>query len=306
MRRFRSKWSKALAGAFVLSLVAVGRDAAACCTAPSTTGAFRLATHEKGLVGVEARGQAGYGTFTRGGSFAPAPAGTHDLVLEQRLFATLRAFRRGQLTLTLPMVETMRGAPGASSAGGGIGDVRLGGRWDFTYAGGKGWPGIAALAGGSAPTGRAPEQASDALGAGATGTGMFEGWGGLAIEQERGDWLFGGSAIVALRTARDVGGSRFSPGPRATGSLFVSHSWQSGIAAALVGSFSFEGNVVVDGVSASGTSRRITLLTAVLQLPVGDDARFVGSAFFHPPIGALGASEPASGGISLSIVRPWS
>src|SRR5690606_4396310 len=91
-------------------------EAQACCVAPSTTGLGRLATHESMLAGGEARGAAMYGSFAPDGRFAGKSAGSHDVVLEQSIFASMRFLGRGQGTVAVPFVETLRGSGGAASA----------------------------------------------------------------------------------------------------------------------------------------------------------------------------------------------
>ena len=108
--------------------------AQACCVAPSTTGLGRLAPYETTLAGLEARGSATYGTFDAAGTFRGSPRGSHEVGLEQNLFASARFLARGQGTVTVPFVETLRGSGGATSTGGGLGDVRAALRWDAIHA----------------------------------------------------------------------------------------------------------------------------------------------------------------------------
>lgn len=280
--------------------------AQACCVAPSATGLGRLAMHESALAGIEARGTGGYGSFDAGGRFVGAPGGTHDVGLEQDLFASMRFLSRAQGTIAVPFVETFRGASGGSSSGGGLGDVRGSVRWDpieadeATLA-----PGLAVLAGIIAPTGTPPERAADALGAGATGTGTTQGWGGLAIEEISGPWLAALNGIVTLRADRNVGGTRSSLPPRFSTGLVGAHAWTSGFVLSAAASWAYEADASLDGKTVPGTSRRSLQLALGGQIPLGRGARLVASAFATPPIPAISAGDSATAGLSIATIVPW-
>lgn len=281
--------------------------AQACCIAPGAAGAARLAPHETMLVGVDARAQSPLGTFDPAGRFRSAPAGARELTLEQNVFGTVRVLSRGQLTLTVPFVQTLRSAGTTSAAGGGLGDVRLGGRWDLVDADdARPAPGVAVIAGAAAPTGTPPERASDALAAGATGAGAAQGWGGLSLEQAWGPWLALATGTVTFRAEREVGTTRSALPPRFSGGLLGAHAWKSGVALAAGASYAVEGRATVDGATVPGTARRALTVTVGLQIPAGDFGRFVGSVFAVPPLPAVNAGEAAPVGMSLALIRPWS
>jgi hypothetical protein len=281
--------------------------AQACCVAPSTTGLGRLAMYETLLTGVEARGAAAYGSFDPDGRFRGAPRGTHDVTLEQNLFVTARLLSRGQGTVTLPFVETLRGGGGASSAGGGLGDVRLALRWDLVRSeDARPWPGVAVLAGVAMPTGVAPEKAERALATDATGTGTTQAWAGAAFEETRGPWLFMASGVVTVRADRTLDGVTCSLPPRFAAGLAVAHAWTSGFVVSFGGSYAAEGDASIGGARVPDTSRRTLQLTGAMQAPLGNGARLVLSTFVTPPIGVITAGEGASTGLSLAVIVPWS
>lgn len=307
MRRRRSKCAEV---ALALATLLAGERAAraqACCVAPSTTGLGRLAPYETTLAGIEARGAATYGSFDPQGRLRGAPRGTHDVALEQNLFASMRFLARGQGTVTVPFVETLRASGGGSSAGGGLGDVRLAARWDAVYSeDARPWPGVALLAGVSMPTGVAPERATNALATDATGTGTTQGWAGAAFEETRGPWLVAASGIVTVRAERDIAGVRSSLPPRFVAGLVGARAWTSGFVLSLGGAYSIEGDASLDGAKIPSSARRALQATTSLQVPLWSGARLVVAAFVTPPIAGFTAGEGATGGLSLALVVPWS
>lgn len=310
MRPRRSTFVEAAAALAVGFAIPRAAFAQACCVAPSTTGLGRLATYEDAVVGLEARSTVGSGSFDRDGGVRSSPRGAHDLGFEQNLFATGRWLSRGQATLTVPFVETARGANGVSSVGGGFGDVRVALRWDALYANeSAAVPGLAVLAGVVLPTGIAPERARGPLGVGATGTGAVQGWGGVAFEKTSGSWLAAFAGLVTLRAPRDVGeaggvgGATSALPPRWSASLVGAHVWESGFVVSAGSGFAYEGDASMAGRSVPGTSRRSLQLNVGVQVPLGR-ARFVGSAFGTPPLPAVGAGELATAGLSLAVVVP--
>ena len=292
-----------------LALVVAGERSAhaqACCVAPGAAGVARLGQHETALAGADARAEATGGSFDRDGRFSRTPAGTHDVSLGQSIFATVRVLERGQLTLTVPFVETMRAADQVATSGGGLGDIRGNVRWDLvrredTYP----WPGVALLGGLVAPTGTAPESASDPLAAGATGTGATQASGGVALEQTHGPWLAGWNGTVTWRAERHVGSVTSSLAPLWATGVVGAYAWTNGAALSLAASWEIEDRAHVDGVVVPGSSRRDLRLTTAFQLGLWSRARLVASLYGAPPIPVLSAGQPAIYGISFAVLVPW-
>lgn len=281
--------------------------AQACCIAPGAAGLTRLAPGERALAGLDARAQTTLGTFDARGAFHRQPQGTRDLGLEQSLFAAARVLDRGQISATLPFVQTLRTTDAASANGGGVGDVRVALRWDLAYADDAWpWPGLALVAGVSAPTGRAPERAGDVLGAGATGAGTTQGWGGVALEQTSGPWLYGASATVTMRAPRDIGPVRSTLAPRFTMALIGAHAWRSGVALSLATAFDVEDRAEANGAVVVGSARRSLRFTTAVQVRLGTDARLVSTIYALPPMPAMTAGESSTLGLSVALVHPWS
>ena len=162
----------------------------------------RLQIHEDALVGFDAKLTSVTGSFDTGSRYIPSPAGDTELDLEQDLFGAVRFLRRGQAALLVPAVETRRATPQlGAQGGGGVGDVNASARWDFVLAR-ESWivPGIAVLAGVTAPSGKAPDAATPPLFSDATGIGAWQLQAALALEQTWGPWLANLTAIAAKRT----------------------------------------------------------------------------------------------------------
>jgi hypothetical protein len=296
----------ALAGATALLATTAARGQACCAGSGAVTPA-RLAPHEVALVGAEAKAGAVIGSYDTQARYVPSPPGAHELDLEQDLFGALRVLRRGQVALLLPFVETWRSSLGLSEAGGGIGDVNASIRYDFTVAGAsRVVPGIAVLAGVTAPTGKpADAQGIGALATGATGIGAWQFNVGLAIEQAFGPWLVSATAIVAARTARTVGTVHERLAPQWTALLAAAYVFTNEWAVAAAASYALEGDATVNGKDAPGTAHRLPTLSLSAVAPLGDTWRLQGAIFDDPQISTIGLNQPADAGGSLTVVRSW-
>src|SRR5690349_3370040 len=150
----------------------IAANAQPCCAGASVLTPARITPLEEALVGLQTRAARVTGSFDASASYLGVPAGTNEMDFEQDLVGTVRIFGRGQLTLSIPFVETTRSASGISEVGGGLGDIALSGRYDPILAGDSPViPGIAIVGGIVFPTGRAPESASMRLGSDSTGAG---------------------------------------------------------------------------------------------------------------------------------------
>jgi hypothetical protein len=286
--------------------------AQACCAGGSVVTPARLEPHEKALVGAQLRTAGVIGSYTPEGTYLPSGAGTTELDLEQDVFGAVRFLRRAQAWLLLPFVETYRRQSGTSGLGGGIGDVNAGLRYDFLAAGEVHYvPGVALLAGVTAPTGRPPESATPPLNVDATGIGAWQFNGALAIEHIAGPWLLNATGIVAKRTPR-FGETLGTQGTLLFAVAYVFHNED---AIALAVSYAFEGaatqNVSVPGssrtvtVDVPGSSKRLTMVTLSGLLPLNDAWRLLGSVFVDPPLSVIASNQPATVGVAFTVVRSW-
>jgi hypothetical protein len=188
----RSTLPRGLVPVLVAALLTSGEAAAsACCMSASVTGVGRLAIWERAAAGVMTAYGHGTGLSTATESWRGLPAGVLTDDLRFDAWALVRLAEHWQVTAQVPWVVGIReAADGTSSVGSGVGDVMAGVRWDAIALGEYAeLPGIALMASATAPTGRRPEQAWDALGASATGRGAWGLSAGFAIEKAVVPWF---------------------------------------------------------------------------------------------------------------------
>jgi hypothetical protein len=298
----------ALAIAATHTMLSARASAQACCAGSGAVTPGRLAVHEDALVGLSLRAAHIFGSFDKDGHYGTPPAGSSEQDFEQDAIGALRlpVIDRAQLAVLVPLVETRRTARGAAEFGGGLGDVNVSARYDFLYAGQHRYvPGIAALAGLTLPTGRAPESATNALATDATGIGAFQGNAGVAFEQLFGAWLVTAYGLVAKRASRTVQGIRTSLGTQWTALVAVAYSLPDDYALAAFASYTGEGTAEIDDVELGGTSRRVPLVGVTGVIPLSDHFRFQGGASANPPIPTLGKNQPATIGLTVTAVYAW-
>src|SRR5882724_1466367 len=269
----------AFSGALTYAPPAAGQ---ACCAGVGAVTPGRLAMHEDALVGFQVRAADIVGSFRSDGVYVGASATEWDL--EQDLFGALRVAPRAQVALMVPLVETYRRARSASDSGAGFGDVNVSGRYDFLRAGESRWiPGISLLAGVTFPTGRSDSSGpSHPLASDVTGVGAYQLNLGIALEQTDGPWLFGHTGLYAKRTPRTVDGANVSLGAQGSMLAVVAHTFDNDSAAALVVSYSVEGNTERDGAVVPGSLRRTPQVTLSGAYPASDFWRLQGGMFFTP------------------------
>jgi len=285
--------------------------AQACCAGTGAVTPGRLALHEFALVGVQLKGGLMYGSFDQLGNYHALSQGSSEQNYEQDLFASLRLTRHAQVAGLVPFVETHRTVPGLAQTGGGIGDVNLNGRYDFTFAGASRFvPGIGLLAGLTLPTGRPPESPNAGpLAAGATGIGALQGNVALALEQSYGPWLINLTGALAHRSARTVTSAEASVrsqlAPQWTVLAALAFVFRDERALALSASYATEGDSKLDGQRVPDSGHRLTTLTLGGLWPMSDRLRLQGSVFWNPPIDGSSLSQPALIGASVTAVFSW-
>jgi hypothetical protein len=306
VRLHPSKFLRLIAIGLVLFGWAGRARAQACCAGTGTVTPARLGAHELALAGIQARAAGVLGTFDEHGHYVSSPSGTSEVDFEEDAFGAVRVLRRGQLALLVPLVETRRTARHVAEFGGGLGDINVSARYDFTSAGEHRYvPGLAALGGLTLPTGRPPESSSKPLATDSTGIGAFQGNLGVAVEQYSGPWRFGATVLVAKRTARSVQGVDETLGTQLTALGAVGYTFWNEAAFALVASYTLEDRAVINGGTVPASARHMTLLSVAGLLPVSDAWRVQGSVFLNPPILSLGHNLPALGGITFAVVHSW-
>ena len=279
--------------------------AQACCAGGSVVTPGRLEPHEWALAGVQLRAGDVFGSYDPAGKYIASPSADPEFDLEQDLFGAVRVFRRGQVALLVPLVQTLRATPqDGSHFGGGIGDVNIGARYDFLLAGQSRYvPGIALLAGVTFPTGTAVESATAPLAVDTTGIGAFQGNAALALEQTFGQWLVNATGMIAARTPR------YGETLGTQGTLLAAgaYSFPNDLAVALALSYAFEGDATLsNGTSVPRSGKRLTTLTASVLWPLNDEWRLLGGLFLNPPFNSCGGNQLTTGGLTITVIRSWS
>ena len=304
-RRSRFREGCGLLAASLVTLIPARAFAQACCAGGSIVTPGRLELHEDALVGLQAKASSVFGSYDTAGRYVAAPGGDTELDFEQDLFGALRLLRRGQIALLVPIVETRRATPQQGAQfGGGVGDVNASARWDFIEAGQSRFvPGIALLAGLTFPTGRPPEQASPPLFVDSTGIGAFQINAALALEQTFGAWLLNATVLGAKRA--EHGGQTL--GTQVTLLSAAAYTFANDVALALSASYAFEGDATTrSGADVPLSAHHVTTVTVSGLLPLGDTFRLLGGLSLTPPVDSLGSTQPASAGLSLTVLHSWS
>jgi hypothetical protein len=261
--------------------------------------------HETVLAGVQLKASNVFGSYQTDGRYRGSPPGAHELDFEEDAFGAVRFLRRGQVALLVPFVETERETTtDGGHFGGGVGDINLSARYDFVLAGESLYvPGIALLAGVTAPTGRAPESATAPSEVDATGVGAWQANVALALEQTFGPWMVNATGIVAKRTAR----FGQTLGTQVTLLAAGAYNFPNDAALALSVSYAFEGDATASGgKDVPSSSKRMTTVNLSLLWPLADHWRLLGGVFVEPPVNYLGSNQPSGSGLTLTIVWSWS
>ena len=262
-------------------------------------------------MGAQLKGAFMYGSFDQLGDYHAPSSESSEQNYEQDLFGSLRLNTHAQISALVPFIETHRSVPGLSQTGGGIGDINLNARYDFTFAGASRIvPGIGLLAGLTLPTGRAPDSPdAGPLAAGATGTGAFQGNLALAFEQLYGPWLLNLTGAAALRSARTVSSAsssvRSQLAPQWTLLAALAYVFRDDRALALSASYATEGDSELNGERVPDSGHRLTTLTVGGVWPTSDHLRLQGSLFWNPPIDGSSLNQPALLGASATMVYAW-
>jgi hypothetical protein len=280
--------------------------AQACCAGPSALTPARLGIHEDAAVGLILKGTGILGGWDGQRNYFAEPSGHGEFDAELDLVGTLRVLSDGQVTLLIPFLKTWREAPGISEWGGGIGDINLAGRYDFTHAGQYSvLPGIAALVGVTFPTGRAPESASNLLATDATGVGAFQLTGGIALEQSFGHFLVNLTGLVGWRAPRSVLGVDETLGVQFQGLFGVGYAFDNDASVAISFGYIAELDGVINGAKVPDSGRALPTIGVSSSLPLGESWRLQGGINYNPPISGLGRNQTAGLGFTLCILRTW-
>jgi len=190
--------------------------------------------------------------------------------------------------------------------------MNLSARYDFIRAGeSRIVPGIAALAGLTAPTGRPPSSPhAGTFAVDATGTGAWQGNFGLALEQSFGHWLVNVSELLAWRAPFTEPGTGGAPSvDEALAPQWITlagggYVWGNEAAVALFGSYTIEGSPSINGTAQPDSGRRAVLVSVSGIYPVRDNLRLQASLFANSPFSGFGAGQTATAGLTFTLI--WS
>lgn len=294
-------------------------SAQACCAGASVGAPWRIGRHDNFLLGLQLRAGHMLGNFGADGQFTASPSNTNEWLFEENLFGALKFAERFQIAAMLPFVQTWRSVNNISNFGGGLGDVRLAMRYDWTLSGEDrshrpGWmqhlPGIAFLLNTSLPTGATADGSSLPLAADSTGTGVFELSGGIAFEHLANPFLFTIGGLWAWRNSRTFDGITLQLAPRWTFFSTMAYVFENHSALGLGLSGYLEGQAKVDGEKASDSDRHMVFLALTYLVPL--DAIFnnerwkLHNAFtINPPIDDLGKNQPAFWSVAATLIYSW-
>lgn len=278
--------------------------AQACCAGTALVSSARLTPHEDLLVGVLAGAGAQLGSLDSTGSFRLNPANTGGADLNQTLVGAVRLLGDGQLSVQVPVVESVRWASGVNDTGGGLGDLLLSFRYDFVLAGESlKLPGLALLSGVAFPTGRSVDQSKGLLSADATGAGVWQGTLGLAVEQTWHQVFAQASVSVQQSLPRRSPSGLETLGPTFSVGLAGGWVFESGAALAIVARGNTSLPAWVNGLATPNTLRAQASFGFGAALPLGEVWRVQAAMTWQLPVGA---NEVTSLSLSLGLLRSWS
>lgn len=178
---------------WVLLITVLGSGAAwaaACCMSASVVGVGRLTVWEDAAGGLSTSYSHGVGRWDSSSRYRPFTPGLLEDEARIEAWAMVRLHEAWQVSARFPWVVGVRAAGDTSSVGTGPGDVSAAVRWEAISLGAWQYvPGVAFSLGLTGPTGRRPEQATDALGASSTGRGVWSASLAVAIEQTWMPWF---------------------------------------------------------------------------------------------------------------------
>ncbi len=183
-------------------LAALPARASVCCMTAGLFGVGRLALWEQAAAGVRATGAETLGTWSADGAWTPSPAGWVDRELRVDSYGLLRLSERGQIHVLVPALLNLRGLDDDVVAGGGVGDLELGVRYELVNVGERApWPAVGVSASVLLPSSVRPEEATARFDADATGRGALGAAGAVSVEQ----------AFGAAFARVDAGGTVYAP-----------------------------------------------------------------------------------------------
>lgn len=302
---------RALVCAAALLSIAVSPTAArasACCGAGHGAAQW-LAPSERAAATFSLRLTEQVGAWSLERDFASSGEGVYRRELRAEAGWMVRVRERVQIGVTVPWIAAWGGTPGgASSSGGGLGDVSASGRLAVFDDHLSPWiPAAAFTLGASIPTGSLPDDAAvDPLGGDATGLGVAEIRPGMLFEKSWGSFQALLAASIGVRTVRRLStGERIAPGDRGQILVAAGPVWSSGLSLAAGGMYEREGPPRVGRRLIGSQVRERTALLAVLAYDMSPRWTVIGNAQADLPISGIGRNEGAFVALSAGLRHVW-
>lgn len=234
-----------------------------------------------------------------------SPKGAVEVGLQQDVAGALRLGPHLQLWFSMPFVETYRKVTSLSEIGGGLGDLRLGSRFEFTQSSEK-LPGLALSTSIVVPSGVAPESAKKPLATDATGTGALALSAAFSVEKTLGGFVMSATGTVTWRETRYLPSLREQRGVEI--GAFGAAGWSFASGVVLMGTLAYnaELSASLNGARVPGTGRAATRLGLSGGYAITADWRVWGSFAGDLPIRWLGQGQPVNVGLQLAILRTFS
>jgi hypothetical protein len=161
----------------------------------------------------------------------------------------------------------------------------------------------------SAPTGRPPDQATDALATTATGTGSWRGEVGIAVEAVIRRTFLTGTLSIAQRAGRTVGQGGVvvhqTFAPQLTASLVGGYALSGGSTVGAFASATRQGNARDDDGAIAGSAVALVTAGFAASLPVAKGWRLQAAFAADLPIDGFGRNQTAGLAVSAALVRAW-
>lgn len=240
-----------------LALVPARADAGPCCMSATAVGTGRLLPWEHVAVGLRSTAAFHVGTWDDEARFRPADTRFAETELRTELWGLAAVVPRLSVGLAVPAVLTFRSAGDLDDAGGGLGDLRAGARWEAIAVGARRHvPGVAILASVVAPTGRSMSQAETVLGTDVTGRGAWVLGAGTSVEQIAMPWFarldLGLTVPLPARRPDLDRDQRYGAG--VDGALSCGRELSPGLVASLWTRLAWEDDLTLAGRTVRGTS----------------------------------------------------
>jgi hypothetical protein len=190
----------------------------------------RLASSEVAAVAGTVEWRERFGAFASDATFRALAQGDVDRVVTWRTTALVRIVRGAEIGASVPWVLSYRAFGGVTDSGGGLGDIRAGGRLTVLPVDVASLvPGVFATLSTTIPSGRPPASARGALQADAVGQGASEISPGIEIEENVLDHAFLlATASVGVFGRETVGARSIDRAPRVVTSLVGGPTFDGG------------------------------------------------------------------------------